>query len=80
MGAPSWGRLVLVERPDAFVVAREEDPSDWLASFAQAPGFPAREWAESMVRTYNRRLSSPGWAPPFPAGVRPSRYEPAEEG
>lgn len=79
MAEPSWGRLVVVERPDAFVVAREADPADWLARFARAPGFPAREWAEGMVRTYNRRLSGPGWTPPFPAGVRPSRYEPLDE-
>lgn len=57
-----WGRLVVVERPDAFVVAREADPDDWLCRFDRASGFPARDWAENMVRAYNRRLAE--GAPP----------------
>jgi hypothetical protein len=26
------------------------------------------------------RLDAPGWAPPFPAGVRPAWYEAVDEG
>lgn len=52
-----WGRLVLIELADAFVVAREADPDDWLCRFDRSSEFPARAWAENMVRTYNRRLA-----------------------
>jgi hypothetical protein len=48
-----WGRLVVIELPDAYVVAREADPDDWLCRFARSPAFPAREWAENMVRLSN---------------------------
>ncbi len=52
-----WGRLIVIEAPDAYVVVREEDPEDWLCRFARTPGFPAREWAENMAGIYNRRLA-----------------------
>jgi hypothetical protein len=50
------GRLAVREEASAFLVVREEDPEDWLARFEKADGFPAREWAENMVRVYNRRV------------------------
>lgn len=43
----------MIELPDAYVVAREADPDDWLCRFARSPAFPAREWAENMVRLSN---------------------------
>ncbi|MGH7911011.1 MAG: hypothetical protein ACREQM_03675 [Candidatus Dormibacteraceae bacterium] len=62
----AWGRLVVLEREDAFLVAREADSDDWLCRFARRPGFPARQWAENMARTYNRRLerTAPGCREP----------------
>jgi hypothetical protein len=52
------GRLVVVEEADRVLVARAEDPSDWLCAFAKTGDFPARRWADDMVRTYNARLRS----------------------
>lgn len=52
-----WGRLVVVERADAFVVAPAADIEDWIACFDKAADFPAREWAENMVRVYNARVA-----------------------
>jgi hypothetical protein len=49
------GRLIVVEHPNGFFVAREDDPADWLASFAKEPGFRAYDWAHNMVSVYNRR-------------------------
>jgi hypothetical protein len=54
----AWGRLVVIELADAYVVAREADPDDWLCRFDRAGAFPARAWAENMVRAYNRRLDA----------------------
>lgn len=70
------GRLTVVEAADAFFVAREEDPKDWLVRFEKGSGFDARNWAENMVRVYNRRLSRGSHAPPTPPGTRPGSYEP----
>ncbi len=67
------GRLVVVEEPDRFLVAHEEDPADWLCAFAKAPGFPARQWAENMARIYNARLSGS-------LSSAPSRRPPAASG
>ena len=50
------GKLAVREERAAFVVVREEDPDDWLVRFDKDGGFPAREWAENMVRVFNRRL------------------------
>jgi hypothetical protein len=50
------GRLVVVEERDRILVARADDPADWLCAFAKADGFPARRWAEDMARTYNARV------------------------
>jgi hypothetical protein len=50
------GKLTVREERAAFLVVREEDPDDWLVRFDKDNGFPAREWAENMVRVFNRRL------------------------
>jgi hypothetical protein len=50
------GKLSIREERAAFLVVREEDPDDWLVRFDKDGGFPAREWAENMVRVFNRRL------------------------
>ena len=52
------GKLAVREEEAAFFVVRAENPDDWLVRFEKGRGFPAREWAENMVRVYNRRLSS----------------------
>jgi hypothetical protein len=44
--------------------------------FEKTPDFPAREWAENMVRVYNRRLSRRHARPPTPPGTRPDSYHP----
>ena len=49
------GLLVVVEEADRVLVARAEDPADWLCAFAKSGDFPARRWADDMVRTYNAR-------------------------
>jgi hypothetical protein len=53
---PVAGRLTVVEEVDRFVVAPEDDPSDWLCAFAKTGDFPAARWAQDMARTYNARL------------------------
>jgi hypothetical protein len=73
------GELAVVEEETAFLVARAADPEDWLVRFEKSPGFAAREWAENMVRVYNRRLSQPNAGPPTPPGVQPASYEPNPE-
>ena len=55
---------------------RAEDPDDWLVRFEKSGDFPAREWAENMVRVYNRRLSQRSAGPPTPPGTRPESYHP----
>jgi hypothetical protein len=74
------GRLAVREVGAAFLVVREGDPDDWLARFEKGDGFPARAWAENMVRVYNRRLERRPAGPPTPPDARPSRYHPGEEG
>ena len=49
-------RLTVVEERDRFLVAREDDVTDWLCAFAKEGDFPARQWAENMARTYNARV------------------------
>gem|GEM_PF-974526 len=68
------GRLAFREEETAFLVVREEDPDDWLARFDKGGGFPAREWAENMVRVFNRRLVRRPPGPSTPPGTRPSSY------
>ena len=69
-------KLAVVEEVAAFLVVRADDPDDWLVRFEKAPDFPAREWAENMVRVYNRRLSQQSAGPPTPPGMRPGGYHP----
>ena len=70
------GELAVVEEEGAFFVVRAEDPEDWLVRFEQSCDFPAREWAENMVRLYNMRLSRRSAGPPTPPGTRPASYHP----
>ena len=70
------GELAVVEDEAAFFVVRAEDPEDWLVRFEQSRDFPAREWAENMVRVYNMRLSRRSAGPPTPPGTRPASYHP----
>jgi hypothetical protein len=70
------GRLAVREEEAAFLVVRADDPEDWLVRFEKTPDFPAREWAENMVRAYNRRLSRRRARPPTPPGTRPDSYHP----
>lgn len=70
------GRLVVREEAAAFLVVREADPEDWLARFDKANDFPAREWAENMVRVYNRRLALRSAGPPTPVGTSLASYHP----
>ena len=65
------GRLAVREEDAAFLVVREEDPDDWLARFEKGGGFPARAWAENMVRIFNRRLERRAAEPPAPPGASP---------
>jgi len=64
-------RLAVREEAAAFLVVREGDPEDWFARFDKANGFPAREWAENMVRVYNRRLALRSAGSPTPPGTDP---------
>jgi len=70
------GRLAVREEVAAFLVVRADDPEDWLARFEKSESFPAREWAENMVRVYNRRLQQRSAGPPTPPGTRPGSYHP----
>jgi hypothetical protein len=77
-GLPGHGRLTVLEERDAFVVVREEDPGDWLTRFEKNQDFPARAWAENMVRVFNRRLNDPRARPTTPPGMQPATYHPAD--
>src|SRR5918998_3152419 len=72
-------RLAVREEGAAFFVVRAADRDDWLVRFDKSPDFPAREWAENMVRIYNRRLSKRSTGPPIPPGLTPSSYHPDAE-
>ncbi len=65
------GELAVVEEEAAFFVVRAEDPEDWLVRFEKSRDFPAREWAENMVRVYNRRLLKRRAGPPTLPGLAP---------
>jgi hypothetical protein len=69
-------RLAVREEVAAFLVVRADDPEDWLVRFEKSESFPAREWAENMVRVYNRRLKRRSAGPPTPPGMRPDSYPP----
>jgi hypothetical protein len=75
-GAQVDGKIAVREVEAAFFVVRAEDPQDWLVRFEKAPDFPAREWAENVVRVYNRRLSKRRAGPPTPPGTRSGTYHP----
>jgi hypothetical protein len=47
--------LELFETPEEFVIALEGDVEDWLARFRRTASFPARQWAEGMLRAYQER-------------------------
>jgi hypothetical protein len=68
------GKLAVREEEAAFFVVRAEDPDDWLVRFEKSPDFPAREWAENIVRVYNLRLLKRRAHPPTPPGTRPDSY------
>ena len=70
------GRLAIIEEEEAFLVVRARDLDDWLVRFEKSPDFPACEWAENMIRVYNRRLAHRSAGPPTSPGTRPSRYHP----
>ena len=70
------GELAVREEAEAFLVVRADDPHDWLVRFEKGGDFPAREWAENMVRVYNRRLERRSAGPPTPPGTRPESYHP----
>jgi hypothetical protein len=72
------GELAVLEEEE-FRVVRADDPEDWLVRFEKSPDFPAREWAENMVRVYNRRLSKRSTGPPTPPGLRLSSFHPDAE-
>ena len=67
------GELAVLEEEE-FRVVRADDPEEWLVRFEKSPDFPAREWAENMVRVYNRRLSKRSTGPPTPPGLRLSSF------
>lgn len=66
--------LVVVEDDEEVRVVWADDPEDWLVRFDKNGDFPAREWAENMIRVYHRRLSGCSGAPPTPPGHRPTSY------
>jgi hypothetical protein len=70
------GRLAVREEESAFLVVRADDLDDWLVRFEKGGDFPAREWAENMVRVYNRRLQQRSAGSPTPPGTRPATYHP----
>jgi hypothetical protein len=49
-------RLAAIEDEDAWYVIVEGRDGDWLARFEKTAAFDARDWAMSMVRTFNARL------------------------
>ena len=60
---PVEDRLAIVDEEDRVLVVVQGDPGDWLCAFAKTGGFPARHWAEQMVRAYNARFEvvDDGW-------------------
>jgi hypothetical protein len=60
-------QLAAVESADAWYVVVEGRDGDWLARFEKAAGFDARDWAMSMVLTFNARLRA-HTGDPYPAG------------
>lgn len=48
-------QLTLIETEEAYLVVFDNNPDDWVARFSKDDGFPAREWAERMIRLYDLR-------------------------
>ena len=72
----STERLIVVETDGTFIVASEDDPSDWVALFTQDETFAAQEWAERMADLFNLRTQEkwpddPEKAPPFTGSHHP---------
>ena len=80
MSEHSERRLTVLEEEATIFVVWEDDPADWIASFQKTAAFPAREWADNMVRIYNARIANPGATPPLPPGQRPASYHPPMDG
>lgn len=64
---PLHQQLAAVEREDAWYVVVAGREADWLARFEKTAGFDARDWAMSMVLTFNARLRAHA-GDPHPAG------------
>jgi hypothetical protein len=67
-------RLTVIEVEGSFMVANEDDPSDWVACFTPDDRFPAREWAARMAELYNLRghdARDPAHAPIFTGSHHP---------
>ena len=48
-------QLTLIETDEAYLVVFDNHPDDWVARFSKDDRFPAREWAERMIRLYDLR-------------------------
>ena len=66
MTAQVDGRLAVVEERHRFLVAREDDLTDWVCAFAKDGDFPAARWARNLARTYNERLALSRTSSPRP--------------
>jgi hypothetical protein len=72
-------RLVVLEHDGIYVVANEEDPSDWVAAFTPADRFPARDWAERMAELFNLRTREGDTDEPQSAPIFTGSHHPANE-
>jgi hypothetical protein len=48
-------KLAKQETEEAYFVVVDDDPEDWLVRFEKSSDFPAREWADNMIRLFNAR-------------------------
>ena len=48
-------QLSLIETEEAYLVVFDNNPDDWIARFSKENGFPAREWAERMIREFQEK-------------------------
>jgi hypothetical protein len=67
--------LAVVRDARSYVVARKRDPRDWLVAFDDDGAFPAKDWAENMVRIFNARLLGRR-TDLLPPGASPGNYHP----
>ena len=58
-GLPILGPLAVSDDDEKCLVVDADDEEDWVVRFDKSDAFPAREWADSMVNVYNRRVHSP---------------------